>query len=86
MTSIARLQLNQRRQRYETLVAKLGQLDPRIVLARGYAIVINEERQIVREASNANEGTNLKILLARDTVEARVTKSPAPALPSETKN
>ena len=47
---------HRRRQRFETLTAKLGQLDPRLVLARGYAIVLNERDGIVRETADAPVG------------------------------
>jgi exonuclease VII large subunit len=67
-----RLGLTGRRQRFETLTAKLGQLDPRLVLARGYAIVLNERDGIVRESADAPVGENLKILLAKDALKATV--------------
>ncbi len=67
-----RLALTGRRQRFETLTAKLGQLDPRLVLARGYAIVLNERQGIVRETADAPVGENVRILLAKDALKARV--------------
>jgi exodeoxyribonuclease VII large subunit len=67
-----RLGLTGRRQRFETLTAKLGQLDPRLVLARGYAIVLNEREGIVRETADAHVGESVKILLAKDALKARV--------------
>ncbi len=67
-----RLQLARRRQRFGTLSAKLGQLDPRLVLARGYAIVLNEREGIVRESADAPVGEDLRILLAKDALKARV--------------
>lgn len=67
------LRLNQRRQRFETAVAKLGQLNPRLVLSRGYAIVLNENAEIVRSAADAAPGTAVKILLEKDALTARVT-------------
>jgi exodeoxyribonuclease VII large subunit len=70
-----RLQLNHRRQRFETLSTKLTQLDPRLVLSRGYAIVLNQRDAIVREAADAPAGTDVKILLEKDALEARVTGS-----------
>jgi exodeoxyribonuclease VII large subunit len=73
--SVMRLQLNQRRQRFETLSTKLTQLDPRLVLSRGYAIVLNQRDAIVREAADAPAGTDVKILLEKDALEARVTGS-----------
>jgi exodeoxyribonuclease VII large subunit len=73
--SVMRLQLNQRRQRFDTLSTKLTQLDPRLVLSRGYAIVLNQRDAIVREAADAPAGTDVKILLEKDALEARVTGS-----------
>ncbi len=75
LESVMRLQLNRRRQRYETLTVKLGQLDPRMVLSRGYAIVMNQEGAIVRQAAAAPLGTEVTILLAKDALTARVTDS-----------
>jgi exodeoxyribonuclease VII large subunit len=73
--SLMRGLLNQRRQRFEMLSAKLGQLDPRLVLSRGYAIVLNESSTVVREASGAPVGSEVKILFAKDALTARVTGS-----------
>jgi exodeoxyribonuclease VII large subunit len=70
--SVMRLQVNRRRQRYETLAAKLSQLDPRLVLSRGYAIVLNERDGIVRDAADAPVGEEVKILLAKNALKARV--------------
>jgi exodeoxyribonuclease VII large subunit len=73
MESVMRGRLNQQRQRFEMLSAKLGQLDPRLVLSRGYAIVLNETAGIVREAAAAPVGSEVKILFAKDALTARVT-------------
>jgi exodeoxyribonuclease VII large subunit len=73
--SLMRTQLHQRRQRFETLAAKLEQLNPRLVLSRGYAIVLNESSGVVREAAEAPVGSEVKILLEKDTLTARVTGS-----------
>ena len=61
-----------RRQRLENLTAKLEQLNPRRVLERGYAIVIDERGGIVKEAGNAPVGSEVSVLFARDGVKARV--------------
>ena len=73
MTAVMRLQLNRRRQRFETLSTKLVQLDPRLVLSRGYAIVLNDRAGIVREAADAPAGSEVEILLAKDALKARIT-------------
>lgn len=67
-----RLQLNRRRQRFEMLATKLDQLNPRLVLSRGYAIVLNERDGIVRAAADAPPGQDVRILLERDALKARV--------------
>jgi exonuclease VII large subunit len=63
-----------RRRRFETLSTKLTQLDPRLVLSRGYAIVLNDRNGIVREAADAAVGSDVKIMLAKDALTARVMK------------
>jgi exodeoxyribonuclease VII large subunit len=68
-----RRQMTQRRQRFEMLSTKLTQLDPRLVLSRGYAIVLNEQSRIVREAADAPVGSDVRVMLAKDTLTARVT-------------
>jgi exodeoxyribonuclease VII large subunit len=73
VAAIMRLQLTRRRQRFEMLATKLTQLDPRLVLSRGYAIVLNEQSGIVREAADAPVGSEVKVLLAKDALTARVT-------------
>jgi exodeoxyribonuclease VII large subunit len=74
MAAVMRLQLNRRRQRFETLATKLVQLDPRLVLSRGYAIVMNDRAGIVREAADAPTGSEVEILLAKDALKARITE------------
>ena len=68
-----RLGLTQRRQRIETAAAKLSQLNPRLVLSRGYAIVLKGTHEIVREAAAAPAGTELKILFAESELKAVTT-------------
>ncbi len=71
-TAVVRRELNRRRQRFGMLATKLEQLDPRLVLSRGYAIVLNDRDGIVREAVDAPAGERIKILLAKDELKARV--------------
>jgi exodeoxyribonuclease VII large subunit len=73
--SVMRRQMTQRRQRFETLSTKLTQLDPRLVLSRGYAIVLSDQNRIVREAADAPVGSDVKVMLAKDVLTARVTGS-----------
>ncbi len=69
---IMRRRLTERRRRLETLSTKLTQLDPRLILSRGYAIVLNDQDRIVREASDARVGSDVKVLLAKDSLKARI--------------
>ena len=62
--------------RLEALAAKLSQLDPRLVLARGYAIVLNEAGQIVRTIADAPVESDVQILLVKDALKARIQKLP----------
>ena len=75
IASVMRVKMSERRQRLELLTTKLTQLDPRLVLSRGYAIVLNGDNRIVRNANDAPAGTDVKVLLERDALEARVTNS-----------
>jgi exodeoxyribonuclease VII large subunit len=70
-------QLARYRERVSVLHARLEQLNPRLVLSRGYAIVLNDSGTIVKQASAAPEGASLNVLFASDAVRARVTESPA---------
>jgi exodeoxyribonuclease VII large subunit len=70
--ALLRAGLNRRRQRFEMLSAKLGQLNPRLVLARGYAIVLNDRGEIVKEAARAPVGSEVRVLLSTDSLRARV--------------
>ena len=70
-------QLARSRERVSVLHARLEQLNPRLVLSRGYAIVLNDSGAIVKQASAAPEGASVSVLFASDAVRARVTESPA---------
>lgn len=72
VAEIMRRRMTERRRRLETLSTKLTQLDPRLILSRGYAIVINEQDRIVREAADAAAGSDVKVLLAKDSLKARI--------------
>jgi exodeoxyribonuclease VII large subunit len=67
--------LGRRRERLTTAVAKLEQLNPRLVLSRGYAIVLNEAGEIVRDPSQAPAGSPVAILLEKHTIAAQITSS-----------
>ncbi len=65
----------QGRQRYDSLQAHLTQLSPLAVLARGYAIVENGERRILRSAAEASAGEQVRIRLHRGELDAMVTEA-----------
>jgi exodeoxyribonuclease VII large subunit len=71
--SFMRATLNRRRERLAATAAKLEQLNPRLVLSRGYAIVRNERGEIVRDAAQAPAGSSVSILLEKHTLPARIT-------------
>ena len=71
----ARWQLARRRGQMEKLAAKLSQLSPLRILERGYAIVTNESRAIVKESAAAPRGAAIHVRLARGGLDATVTKS-----------
>lgn len=63
--------------RLENATTKLGQLNPRLVLTRGYAIVLDDSGAIVRSATAVPAGSDIRLMFAEDAVKARVTQSPA---------
>jgi exodeoxyribonuclease VII large subunit len=75
--SLIRASLARARRRVENAETKLGQLNPRLVLTRGYAIVLNDAGAIVRNATAAPAGSDIRLLFAEDAIKARVTESPA---------
>jgi exodeoxyribonuclease VII large subunit len=84
VAAVMQRSMTARRQRLDLLTTKLTQLDPRLVLSRGYAIVLNEENRIVRTAADAPAGSEVRVLLERDSLNAEVTAShPGSAPPSE---
>jgi exodeoxyribonuclease VII large subunit len=72
--SAIRLLLGRQRRRLETSAVKLSQLDPKLVLSRGYAIVLNERNEVVHEAASAPVGSEIRVLLSQDALKARVTE------------
>jgi exodeoxyribonuclease VII large subunit len=70
--ALVKARLNAARRRFENLRAELNQLNPRLVLARGYAIVLNDKGEILKAAAEAPAGSDLKLLFAEDSLHARV--------------
>ena len=73
LNALIHADLNRRRQRIERASANLTQLNPRLVLSRGYAIVLDEIGAIVREAAGAPVGSEVRLLFATDSLQARIT-------------
>ena len=71
VATVMRLLLNRRKQLLGKLTAELSQLDPRLVLDRGYSIVIDPAGRVVREAANIPPGTDIKLLFARSEAKAK---------------
>jgi exodeoxyribonuclease VII large subunit len=59
-------------QQFALLTEKLHALSPLAVLARGYAIVCNEQQQIIRQPSQVQPGQQLQIRLAEGTIIVQV--------------
>lgn len=62
-----------RRGALEVLAAHLAHLDPRAVLARGYAVVRDRDGELVRDSSQIDIGDELRLEFASGTAAARVT-------------
>ncbi|NUN01298.1 MAG: exodeoxyribonuclease VII large subunit, partial [Bryobacteraceae bacterium] len=69
-----RFRLTAARGRFEPLDAQLVQLSPLRVLDRGYAIVLDERGEILKDAAQTSPGAQLEIRLSRGRVGARVTE------------
>jgi exodeoxyribonuclease VII large subunit len=74
-TAIQRLLTGQRR-RVDGCRSSLGSLNPRAVLSRGYAIVLDAEGAVVKEAAQAPQGMQVRMLFERDSVRAVIQESP----------
>jgi exodeoxyribonuclease VII large subunit len=72
LVKIAETRLWQARRREESLSGHLQQLSPLAVLGRGYAIVENSHKRILRAATEAAAGEQLKIRLHRGELDATV--------------
>jgi exodeoxyribonuclease VII large subunit len=77
--SLMRARLARADRRIENAATKLGQLNPRLVLTRGYAIVLDETGAIIRSAAGAPVGSDVRVMFAEDAVKARVSESPLDA-------
>ena len=68
-----RSRLHGARLRLEPVAARLGALNPHAILDRGYAIVTNEQGQVVKAPADAPVGTSIWAKVARGEIAARVT-------------
>ena len=64
--------LKRARVRLDPATAHLTQLSPLKILDRGYALVQNEAGELVKSASNAPEGSQIRVRLAQGKLKARV--------------
>lgn len=69
---MARLQLNRRKSRLDSLSAKLSQLSPLRILERGYAIVTDEAGTILKDSHAVPDGSLIQARLASGNLRARV--------------
>jgi exodeoxyribonuclease VII large subunit len=60
------------RARLETLSATLAALDPTAILQRGYAMVLDEQQQVVADAGGVAAGQHLTVRLAKGLLDVRV--------------
>ena len=65
--------INRNKQRFLTLTAKLDAMSPLKVLTRGYAMVENEGREVVRSVKQLASGDSISITVCDGTVTAQVT-------------
>ena len=70
----ARLLLARKRSRMEALAAALGQLSPRKILERGYAIALDATGKVITDAAQVAAGDDLTLRLARGSVGTVVKK------------
>ena len=74
MTAAQNAVLNRHNQHYLTLAAKLDALSPLKVLTRGYAMLQNQENNVIRSVTQTSVGDGICITLRDGTVNATVTQ------------
>lgn len=70
--------LEQRRQRFGVLTARLGELSPLRVLSRGYALAVDEAGRAVRAWDQVQVGDGLRLRVAEGELDCAVTDRRAP--------
>jgi exodeoxyribonuclease VII large subunit len=78
LTKAMQSRIRQARHRGETIEAHLKQLSPLGVLARGYAIVEDAQRHILRSSAETSAGKPLHIRLHRGQLDAIVSRTAEP--------
>lgn len=73
-----RLHFSGQMAKLNTLAASLNQLNPHAVLARGYALALDQEGRAVRNASSLKPGDGLQLTFARGGAAATVVEVVAP--------
>lgn len=68
----------QKCKRHESLAGHLGQLSPLAVLARGYAIVENQHKHVLRSAAEVEAGEAVRIRLHQGELDAVVERARGP--------
>ena len=71
----ARLGMRQRQQRLAELSGQLDELSPLKTLSRGYAVVRDTEKAVIRHADQVAAGDRLEIILHQGRLQARVTET-----------
>lgn len=66
------------KRQYESLTGQLSQLSPLAVLARGYAIVEDQKKRVLRAANETAPGEQVRIRLHRGEVDAMVENTREP--------
>ncbi|NGZ28269.1 MAG: exodeoxyribonuclease VII large subunit [Magnetococcales bacterium] len=72
LATVVHQPLDRRRHRLATLLAALHSLSPAAVLQRGYALVHNQQGQIVRQADSLQPNDSIQVTLAQGSLQASV--------------
>lgn len=73
LTNVHIRTLQLQKQKYVSLLAKLDAMSPLKVLTRGYAMVQNQDHQVIRSVAQIDTGECVQITLSDGTINAKVT-------------
>ena len=79
----ARIGIRQRQQRLAELTGQLDELSPLKTLSRGYAVVRNAEKAVIRRTDQVEVGDELQIILHKGRLQAKVTEPTGPTGPRD---